>query len=160
MIETDNLTSLKDDMVAFIEGHGIRHFPALIPEDTPHIWWNDPNNQDSWKDFVEMAKTVNVPLVMIDEDRIERDTLEMLLKELLELTTLNEVFADMEEAQHLLQHTGKIGHLELAFAHQGFLFVHETVTGWYTQYRDLVETIDYMQNVFDPSTPSDDEDMG
>ena len=160
MTETDNLTLLKDDMIAFIEGHGIRHFPALIPEDAPRVWWNDPTNQESWKDFVEMAKTVNVPLIMIGEDQLEKATLEMLLEELNELTTLNEVVADTEEAQQLLLHIGKIGHIELAFAHQGFLFVHETVTNWYTQYRHLVETIDYMQDVFDPSTSPDDEELG
>lgn len=160
MTETDNLAILKDDMIAFIEGHGIRHFPALIPEDAPRVWWNDPDNQESWKDFVEMAKTVNVPLIMIGEDQLEKATLEMLLEELQELTTLNEVVADTEEAQLLQQHIGKIGHIELAFAHQGFLFVHETVTGWYTQYRGLVETIDYMQDVFDPGTTTDDEELG
>ncbi|HEX4022958.1 MAG TPA: hypothetical protein VHX63_17565 [Acidobacteriaceae bacterium] len=160
MTETDNLTLLKDDMIAFIEGHGIRHFPALIPEDVPRVWWNDPTNMESWKDFVEMAKTVNVPLIMIGEDPLEKATLEMLLEELQELTSLNEMVADIEEAQRLQMHVGKIGHIELAFAHEGFLFVHETVTGWYSQYRHLVETIDYMQDVLDPSTSSDDEEMG
>jgi len=160
MIETDNLALLKDDMIAFIEGHGIRHFPALIPEDVPRVWWNDPANMESWKDFVEMAKTVDVPLIMIAEDQLEKTTLEMLLEELQELTSLNEMVADIEEAQRLQMHIGKIGHIELAFAHEGFLFVHETATGWYGQYRHLVETIDYMQGILDPTSSQDGEELG
>ena len=40
-MNSDNLNTLKDDMVAFIEGHGMRHFPALITEDTPRVWWHN-----------------------------------------------------------------------------------------------------------------------
>ena len=159
MTESENLTLLKDDMIAFIEGHGIRHFPALIPEDASRVWWNDPDNMDSWKDFVEMAKTVNVPLIMIGEDQLEAATLEILLEELQEMTRLNDLTADIDEAHKLLQHIGKVGHIELAFAHQGFLFVHETVTKWYGQYRHLVEAIDYMQDVLDPPSSSGEEGM-
>ena len=147
-------------MIAFIEGHGIRHFPALIPEDAPRVWWKDPANLDSWKDFVEMAKTVNAPVIMIGEDQLETATLEMLLEELQDLTNLNEVVADIDGAHQLLQHVGKIGHIELAFAHQGFLFVHETITKWYGQYRHLVEAIDFMQDAFDPDSSADEEELG
>ena len=45
-MDSNNLTSLKDDMIAFIEGHGMRHFPALIPEGTPRVWWSDPEAGD------------------------------------------------------------------------------------------------------------------
>lgn len=147
-------------MIAFIEGHGIRHFPALIPEDAPRVWWNDPNNPDSWKDFVEMAKTVHSPVVMIGEDELETTTLEMLLEELHELINQNEITAEIEGADQLLQHVGKIGHIELAFAHQGFLFVHETITKWYSQYRHLVEAIDFMQDAFDSDSSADEEELG
>jgi hypothetical protein len=158
MTETDNLALLKDDMIAFIEGHAIRHFNALIPEEASRVWWNDPTNLDSWKDFVEMAKAVNAPMIMMDEDEMETETLEILLEELQALTNQDEIAVDMEQAQALLQHAGKIGHLELAFAHQGFLFVHETVTRWYAQYRNLVETLDSMQDVF--SDDDDEDELG
>ena len=158
MTESDNLTLLKDDMIAFIEGHGIRRFPALIPEDASRVWWNDPTNPDSWKDFVEMAKTVNAPMILMDEDEMESQTLEILLEELQELTQQDEIAADMEQAHLLLQHAGKLGHIELAFAHQGFLFVHETVTKWYAQYRHLVETLDAMQDVF--GSDANEEELG
>ena len=55
-METDNLVALKDDMVAFIEGHGLRRLPGYVTEDIPAILWEGEDNPDSWKDFVEMAK--------------------------------------------------------------------------------------------------------
>ena len=36
-METDNLVALKDDMVAFIEGHGLRRLPGFVTEDIPAI---------------------------------------------------------------------------------------------------------------------------
>ena len=38
-MSTDNLLSLKDDMVAFIEGHGLRRLPGYVTEDIPSILW-------------------------------------------------------------------------------------------------------------------------
>ena len=40
-MSTDNLHSLKDDMVAFIEGHGLRRLPGYVTEDIPSILWED-----------------------------------------------------------------------------------------------------------------------
>jgi hypothetical protein len=158
MTEPDNLLVLKDDMIAFIEGHGIRHFPAMIPEEAPRIWWNDPTNSESWKDFVEMAKTVNAPLILIAEDHLDATTLEMLLEELQDLASHDGIEVDTEQANDLLQHVGKTGKIELAFAHQGFLFVHETMTAWYDQYQSLVGAIDSLQNLLEPDDDVEDED--
>jgi hypothetical protein len=38
-MSTDNLLSLKDDMVAFIEGHGMRRLPGYVTEDIPSVLW-------------------------------------------------------------------------------------------------------------------------
>jgi hypothetical protein len=55
MMPPDNLHSLKDDMIAFIEGHGMRRLPGFVMEDVASVLWEDEQNPDSWKDFVEMA---------------------------------------------------------------------------------------------------------
>lgn len=158
----DNLIPLKDDMVAFIEGHGMRHFPALIPEDTPRIWWTDatdpsPENtaKESWKDFVEMAKTAGAPMVCIGEDVLDKTTLELLVNELQAISGADAFGPEMEKANGLFLQVGKVGHIELAFAHQGVLFVHESVTDWYKRYRELVETIDHLQEIFEAAYDDD-----
>ena len=158
MTEPDNLLALKDDMIAFIEGHGIRHFPAMIPEDAPRIGWNDPANAESWKDFVEMAKAVNAPMVLLAEDVLDGETLELLLAELQDLASQDGLEVDTEQANDLLQHVGKTGHIELAFPHQGFLFVHATMTAWYGLYQSLVEAIDSLQDLLEASATDEDED--
>lgn len=155
---TENLAALKDDMIAFIEGHGMRRFPALIPEDTPRVWWEDADGQtdsssDSWKDFVETAKAVGASMVCIAEDRLERITLELLASELEDVASAEAYAAEMEKIDTLYPQVGKVGHLELAFAHQGVLFVHETATSWYQDYRQLLDTLeeltDFSASVFD-----------
>lgn len=156
-MSSDNLLHLKDDMIAFIEGHGMRHFPALIPEDTPRVWWNDPeasehpaaSPKESWKDFVEMAKAVGAPMVCIGEDMLEKGMLELLLHELEAMTGAEAFAPETEKANKLFLQIGKVGHIELAFAHQGILFVHETATEWYKDYRELVDTIEHLQELFE-----------
>ena len=161
----DNLLNLKDDMVAFIEGHGMRHFPALIPEDTPRVWWNDTEApegspegaKESWKDFVEMAKSVGAPMVCIGEDLLEKNMLELLLHELQAVTGADTFGPETEKANNLFLQVGKLGHIELAFAHHGILFVHETATEWYKDYRELVDTIDHLQELFEDAYDDLDE---
>ncbi len=165
-MDSNNLTSLKDDMIAFIEGHGMRHFPALIPEDTPRVWWSDPEMtadnatiaKESWKDFVEMAKTAGAPLVCIGEDSVDRTTLELLSSELQDMSSTEAPAPEMDKLNRLFLQIGKVGHLELAFAHQGILFVHETQTEWYREYRAMVNTVDSLQELIENALEDDDED--
>ncbi len=158
----ENLAALKDDMIAFVEGHGMRYFPALIPDDTPRVWWNDdpPEQQagssDSWKDFVEMAKAVGAPMVCIAEDRLERVALELLSGELEEAASPEAFAAEMEKLDSLYPQVGKVGHLELAFAHHGMLFVHETATEWYHEYREVLDTLEELAGL--SADVFDDED--
>ncbi|HJX00614.1 MAG TPA: hypothetical protein VJ453_10660, partial [Terriglobales bacterium] len=52
---SDDLHSLKDDMTAFIEGHGMRRFPGYVGDEIASVMWKDDDNPDAWKDFVELA---------------------------------------------------------------------------------------------------------
>ena len=55
-MQTNSLLTLKDDMIAFIEGHGMFRFKGYVDENVPTVSWDDDENPDSWKDFVEAAK--------------------------------------------------------------------------------------------------------
>jgi len=37
----DDLTAVKDDMVAFIAGHGLRRMNAFVPEDVPTVLFEE-----------------------------------------------------------------------------------------------------------------------
>ena len=56
----DDLHVLKDDMNAFILGHGMQQFRAYVTEDMQSVMWDSGDNIDAWKDFVELAKASGV----------------------------------------------------------------------------------------------------
>jgi len=48
---------------------------------------------------------------------------------------------ELEEAEHLVKYVGKLGYLQLGFAHQGVMFLFETSTEWYEQFQELIEAV-------------------
>ena len=47
---------------------------------------------------------------------------------------------DLEDAEALVRHVGKLGYLQLGFACQGVMFLFEISTEWYERFQDLMET--------------------
>lgn len=149
-MHVDNLASVKDDMVAFIAGHGIRRVPARASDDLPVIYWEDESNPDSWKDFVETAKSAGAAFITMSDEVLEKDDVELLIEELQEQDYTVERFSgttDLDEAQSLVSNIGKIGHLQLGFAYQGIVFVYETSTEWYDRYQQLVDSVDDLGDI-------------
>ncbi len=150
---TDNLILLKDDMIAFIEGHGMKRLPGYVTEDVQAVLWEDVENPESWKDFVEMAKHAGALFVTMSEVTMEREELEELMERAGEIHFPDEEANETVEAQMLLKHAGKVGYIQLGFVHQGVVFLHETTTEWYAHYQELVESIEAFQQIV-----IDDED--
>ncbi len=146
----DNLASIKDDMVAFIEGHGIRRVPAHAGDDLPTIYWEDESNPDSWKDFVETAKAAGATFITMSDMVLEKEDVELLIEEVqeedydLQATTGG---SELDEAQSLVSHVGKVGHLQLGFPHQGIMFLFETSTEWYERYQQLLDSVGDLSNI-------------
>ncbi|HTZ59615.1 MAG TPA: hypothetical protein VMB49_16015 [Acidobacteriaceae bacterium] len=153
-MKADDLISLKDDMVAFVEGHSMRRLPGFITEDLPTVLWEDDDNPDSWKDFVEMAKTSGTPFVTMSEVKLEKDDIAMLMEQIRDEHFPDDAAAEMQEAQFLVNYVGKIGFIQLGFAYQGIVFVHENSTEWYERYQQLQEFVDGFGDVLF----EDDED--
>ena len=145
----DNLASLKDDMIAFIEGHGIRRVPAHAGDDLPTILWEDENNPDSWKDLVETAKAAGATFITMSDAVLEKEDVELLIEEVQEQDYTIEATStsELDEAQTLVGHIGKIGHLQLGFPHQGIMFLFETSTEWYERYQQLLDSVDDLGNI-------------
>lgn len=146
-MSTDNLLALKDDMVAFIEGHGMRRLPGFVTEDIPSILWDGKENADSWKDFVEMAKHVGAPFVLFSEVTLEREELEALIDEAGEMNFPDEEASELVEAQWLRKYVGKLGYIQLGFIYQGVAFLHETTTEWYERFQSLLEDIESFNDI-------------
>ena len=75
----DNLLSLKDDMVAFLSGHGLRQFPGFVGDDVPSILWEDDGDPDGWKRLVETAKAAGAVYLTKSDVQLEEDELDLLL---------------------------------------------------------------------------------
>jgi hypothetical protein len=152
----DNLLSLKDDMVAFIEGHGMHRLPGFVTEDIPTVLWEDGSNPEGWKDFVEMAKRASAPFVTMSEIVLEKPDLEILLQQIREDNFPDEEVAELQEAQFLVNYVGKMGFIQLGFAYQGVVFIHESATEWYERYQQLLEFVDDFSNLVFGDEEDDD----
>jgi hypothetical protein len=137
-MQPDNLLSLKDDMVAFIAGHGMRRLPGYVTEEVPTVLFEE-DNPDGWKDFVEHAKAAGAPFVTMSEVVLEKSDVAILLEQLRESTFSADEEVDLDDAEALIKHVGKAGYLQLGFAHQGVMFLFETSTDWYDRFQDLME---------------------
>jgi len=148
-MNSDSLLSLKDDMIAYIAGHGLRRIPAFVSEDIASVLWEDENNPDGWKEFVETAKAAGAAFLTMSEVVLKADDVDMLMDQMHEFDLPDQETADVEfdQAQALKAHAGKIGFLQLGFAHQGIMFVHETTTEWYEQYQWLLDSIDDLSDI-------------
>src|SRR5580692_4055128 len=116
-MQPDNLISLKDDMVAFIAGHGMRRLNAFVTEEVPTVIFEN-EHPDSWKDFVEHAKAAGAPFVTMSEVVLEKSDVAILLEQLREHTFSEDEDIDIDDAEALIKHVGKAGYLQLGFAHQ------------------------------------------
>ncbi len=158
-MSTDNLLSLKDDMVAFIEGHGLHRLPGYVTEDIPSILWEGHGNPDAWKDFVEMAKHVGAPFVTFSEMTLEREELDALIEEAGEMNFPDEEATELVEAKWLRKYAGNAGLHSAGLCLPGLVFLHETTTEWYERFQTLLEDIESFQDiVIDDAHSHDDED--
>ena len=158
-MSSDNLLSLKDDMVAFIEGHGLRRLPGYVTEDIPSILWEGQDNPDAWKDFVEMAKHVGAPFVTFSEMMLEREELDALIDQAGEMNFPDEEATELGEANWLRKYAGMVGYIQLGFVYQGLVFLHETTTEWYERFQALVDDVESFQDiVIDDTRAREDED--
>jgi hypothetical protein len=151
----DDLTPLKDDMVAFISGHGMRRMSAFVTEDVPSVIFEE-DDADGWKDFVEHAKASGAAFITMSEVVLEPEDVATLIGQVRDEDFPEHDALALDEAQDLLQHTGKTGYLQLGFAHQGVMFLYEAATEWYDQFQDLMEAVSDMGGLIVDDGEGDD----
>jgi len=152
-----DLHNLKDDMVAFIEGHGLKRFHGPIKDEIPSVpWAPDEEHPDAWKDFVELAKASGVSFVTMSYTSLDSEDVDFLIERLEDLSYMTE--EDMEEARWLRSYVGKTGFVQLSWPNSGIMFVYETSTEWHGRYERLSEMAGEFDGlVFDGGESSSDE---
>lgn len=154
-MQPDNLISLKDDMIAFIAGHGMRRLNAYVTEDVPTVLFEE-ENMDGWKDFVEHAKAAGAPFVTMSEVVLEKADVAILLDQIRDQTFPDDEAQELDDAEYLVNYVGKIGYLQLGFAHQGVMFIFEVATDWYDRFQDLLETVSELGGIVLDDSESDE----
>ncbi|HMK31768.1 MAG TPA: hypothetical protein VK473_18940 [Terriglobales bacterium] len=133
----DDLTTIRDDMTAFIEGHGMQRFHGYVSEEVQSVMWDLNGNPESWKDFVELAKSSGSTFLTMNHAQLDRDDVDFLVDRLRSAPYASE--EDVEEARWLRAYVGKTGFVQLGFPHQGTLFLCELSTEWYDRYQRLLD---------------------
>lgn len=139
-MQSEDLSSLKDDMQAFIAGHGLRRMNAFVPEDVPTVLFED-DDQDSWKDFVEHAKAAGAPFITMSDVVLEPEDVATLIGQVRDQSFPDHDADDLDEANDLTQHVGKTGYLQLAFSSGGVIYLYEAATPWYDRFQELLDTV-------------------
>lgn len=133
----DDLTSLKGDMIAFVEGHGMKRFRGYVSEDLPSITWDAEDETENWKDFVEVAKASGAAFLTMNDFVLQSEDIDYLIDQLRGSQFLNP--EDIEEARWLRTYVGRTGFVQLGCPYQGVLFLYEISTDWYDRYQRLVD---------------------
>src|SRR5271154_3124487 len=102
-MQSDNLISLKDDMIAFIAGHGMRRLNGYVAEEVPTVLFEE-DNPDGWKDFVEHAKAAGAPFVTMSEVVLEKSDVAILLEQLRDHQFSDDEDLDLDDAASLINH--------------------------------------------------------
>ena len=151
-----DLHSLKDDMIAFIEGHGMRRFSAYVSEEVPTVPWSvNEDHPDAWKDFVELARASGVQFVTMNFVDLDKEDVDLLVNRLQEIEYVNE--EDVEEARWLRQFVGKVGFLQIGFPCQGVVFLYEVSTDWYETFQRLENTVDDYDGILIDDSDQEEE---
>jgi hypothetical protein len=137
VMQPDDLNSLKDDMIAFIEGHGMKRFHSHMHEEVNSVLWDPEDNPECWKDFVELAKASGVAFLTMHDFVLEREDLDYLTKRLNAGQYTGP--EDLEEARWLKSYVGHMGFIQLGYPYQGVLFRYEVSLEWYERYQRLCD---------------------
>ena len=152
----DDLTSLKDDMIAFVEGHGMRRFNGYVnSEEVPCVPWEKAENPDGWKDFVELAKSAGASFLTMNSFTLDREDVDWVVDSLRDSHFADDT--ELDEARWLRAYVGRTGFVQLGWLHQGIVLIFEVSTEWYERYQRLMEMAEEFGGMAIDETDQDDE---
>jgi hypothetical protein len=154
-MQPDDLSSLKEDMIAFIEGHGMRRFRGYVSDEMSSVTWDPGDNPESWKDFVEVAKASGSAFLTMNEFVLQREDLDYLIERLRAGQYTNA--EDLEEARWLRAYLGRTGFVQLGWPYQGILFLYEVSNDWYDRYQRLLDLAEECGGITIDEPDQDDE---
>ena len=132
----------------------MRSMNAFVGEDVPTVIFEEEDD-DGWKSFIEHAEAAGAAFVTMSQVILEPEDVATLIGQVRDGNFPDHDAAALDEAQDLLRHTGKVGYLQLGFAHQGVMFLYETATEWYDHFQELMETVSDLSGMMMDDTDED-----
>ncbi len=87
---------------------------------------------------------------------LEKTDITLLLDQIRDQTFPDDAEEEFEDAESLVRHVGKIGYLQLGFAHQGIMFIFETATDWYDSFQNLMDAVTELGGIVVDDRDSDE----
>jgi hypothetical protein len=149
-----DLNSLKTELLDYIaaEGFAVFRSQAGSLEGLPMIFWDTDAHHD-YKAFLTAAKTAGARVIIFGHREFQAEEIDDALEQIEESEFGRDEKRSMERSlADLRPFVGSTCTLEMAFDHQGRLYVFELVSAWYQKFADLSDLL------LAASSGDDDED--
>jgi hypothetical protein len=138
-----DLDSLKTELLDYIaaEGFAIFRSQAGSLEGLPMIFW-DTDAHPEYKAFLTAAKTVGARILIFGHRQFQAEEIDDALQQIEECEFGRDEKRSMERSlTDLRPFVGSTCTLEMAFDHQGRLYVFELVSAWFQKFADLSDLL-------------------
>ena len=138
-----DLDTLKEEILNYIaaEGFAVFRSQAGSLEGLPMIFW-DTDTYPDYKAFLSVAKTAGVPVLVFGHREFQAEEIDDTLEQIEDCDFGRDEKRKMERSLgDLRPFVGSTCTLEMAFDHQGRMYVYELVTDWFQTFADLSDLL-------------------
>ena len=138
-----NLDTLKQDMLGHLERSEFAVFRSEAGglDNLPTVLW-DVERYPDYQMFLETARKSGAKMILFASREFGVDELDDLKEQLDEIDMPREERREVDrQLLDLRVHDGVTCEIELAFAHQSWMYVYSAQPDWYVQFQDLSEEI-------------------
>ncbi len=140
---TFNLDILKQELLDYIVSEGFAVFrgqPGSI-ETVPNIFW-DTEGHPEYQAFLNVAKVAGARIIFFAHREFEAEEISDALEQLQDCDFSREEQRSMERSLNELHaFVGSTCSIEMAFDHEGRMYVYELVTDWFQTYLDMSDML-------------------
>jgi hypothetical protein len=155
-----DLDRLKQELLDYIAAEGFALFRSQAGslEGLPMIFWDTDAHQD-YKAFLSVAKASGVRILVFGHRQFQADEIDDALAQIEECEFGRDERRSMErKLADLKPFVGSTCTLEMAFDHQGRMYVYELVTDWFQTFADLSDLLLAASSADDDEEGPDESD--
>lgn len=157
-----NLDSLKTEILAYLQGKGLGIFHGFVADmqDQRLVLW-DVEDQPDYHGFVDCALQAGVKILVVNSRAFRRDMVEDALVQVEDADLPREEQRAIERRlKELRPFEGFTCVVELAFEHQGRIYVYDLRTEWYEELLEIQDRLDSALPDIEGEDDQGDSSMG